>query len=135
MLGFARRRARGQRTGSQPKAANRPYGLRMTIQANTAPQRVSAPDRIAAPSAGGIGDSPPRPDGALKVTGQFAYGSDLWMDGMLWGATLRSPYPSARIKSVSIGEALATSGVHAVLTHDDVPGTNRYGLEHADQPV
>jgi len=57
------------------------------------------------------------------------------MDGMLWGATLRSPYPSARIKSISIGEALATSGVHAVLTHDDVPGTNRFGLEHADQPV
>jgi xanthine dehydrogenase D subunit len=57
------------------------------------------------------------------------------MDGMLWGATLRSPHPFARIKSVSIGEALATSGVHAVLTHDDVPGTNRCGLEHADQPV
>ena len=26
-------------------------------------------------------------------------------------------------------------GVHAVLTADDVPGTNRYGLEHRDQPV
>jgi xanthine dehydrogenase D subunit len=90
---------------------------------------------ISAPSAGGIGASPPRPDGTLKVTGQFAYGSDLWMDGMLWGATLRSPYPSARIKSISIGEALATAGVHAVLTHDDVPGTNRCGLERADQPV
>jgi xanthine dehydrogenase D subunit len=86
-------------------------------------------------SAGGIGDSPPRPDGTLKVTGQFAYASDLWMDGMLWGATLRSPHPSARIKSISIGEALATPGVHAVLTHEDVPGSNRFGLEHADQPV
>ena len=99
------------------------------------PRRASAPDRIAAPPAGGIGDSPIRPDGTLKVTGQFAYGSDLWMDGMLWGATLRSPYPSARIKSVRIGAALATAGVHAVLTCDDVPGTNRHGLEHADQPV
>jgi xanthine dehydrogenase D subunit len=96
---------------------------------------VSAPDQISAPLAGRIGDSPPRPDGTLKVTGQFAYASDLWMDGMLWGATLRSPHPSARIKSISIGEALATPGVHAVLTHDDVPGTNRFGLEHADQPV
>jgi len=57
------------------------------------------------------------------------------MDGMLWGATLRSPHPSALIKSISIGEALATPGVHAVLTHNDVPGANRYGLEHADQPV
>ena len=64
-----------------------------------------------------------RPDGTLKVTGQFAYGSDLWMDGMIWGATLRSPHPSARITSISIGAALATAGVYAVLTHDDVPGT------------
>ncbi len=96
---------------------------------------MKAPDRVAAPPAGGIGDSAARPDGTLKVTGQFAYGSDLWMDGMLWGATLRSPHPSARIKSVRIGAALATAGVHAVLTCDDVPGTNRYGLEHADQPV
>jgi xanthine dehydrogenase D subunit len=106
-----------------------------TVPANTAPLPVRAPDHISEQPAGGIGDSAPRPDGVLKVTGQFAYGSDLWMDGMLWGATLRSPHSSARIKSVSIGEALATSGVHAVLTHDDVPGTNRYGLEHADQPV
>jgi xanthine dehydrogenase D subunit len=97
--------------------------------------RGSAPAQISPPSADRIGDSALRPDGILKVTGQFAFGSDLWMDDMLWGATLRSPYPSARIKSVNIGAALATSGVHAVLTHDDVPGTNRYGLEHADQPV
>jgi xanthine dehydrogenase D subunit len=96
---------------------------------------VAAPDRVSAPPAGGIGDSPPRPDGTLKVTGQFAYASDLWVDGMLWGATLRSPHPAARIRSIGIGAALATAGVHAVLTHDDVPGANRYGLEHADQPV
>jgi len=106
----------------------------MTSPLREAPPPVSAPDQVAAPP-GGIGDSAPRPDGILKVTGQFAYGSDLWMDGMLWGATLRSPHPSARITSVSIGEALATPGVHAVLTHDDVPGANRCGLEHADQPV
>jgi len=97
--------------------------------------RGSAADRTSTPSAEGVGANAARPDGILKVTGQFAYGSDLWMDGMLWGATLRSPHPSARIKSVSIGEALATSGVHAVLLHDDVPGANKYGLEHADQPV
>ena len=113
----------------------RPYGREMTSPVSSVPRGVSAPDRISAAASGGIGDSPLRPDGALKVTGQFAYGSDLWMDGMLWGATLRSPHPCARIKSISIGEALATSGVHAVLTHDDVPGTNRCGLEHADQPV
>ena len=83
----------------------------------------------------GIGCSPVRPDGTLKVTGEFAYGSDLYMDDMIWGATLRSPHPHARIRSVSIGDALATAGVYAVLTSEDLPGLNAYGLEHADQPV
>src|SRR5699024_5006039 len=54
---------------------------------------------------------------------------------MLWGATLRSPHPSARIQRLDPTEALRTPGVHAVLTHEDVPGHNRYGLKHADQPV
>src|SRR5215469_16471178 len=93
------------------------------------------PSYVRAPGAGGVGESPVRPDGALKVTGQFAYGSDLWADDMIWGATLRSPHPYARIKAISIGGALATAGVYAVLTHEDIPGTNSYGLEHADQPV
>jgi xanthine dehydrogenase D subunit len=84
---------------------------------------------------GGVGESARRPDGALKVTGQFAYGSDLWADGMLWGTTLRSPHTYARISSIDIGAALSTAGVHAVLTQDDVPGSNSYGLDHADQPV
>ena len=44
-------------------------------------------------SRGGVGESPLRPDGTLKVTGEFAFSSDLFADDMLWGATLRSPYP------------------------------------------
>jgi xanthine dehydrogenase D subunit len=103
----------------------------------TTPTRapVRDPDTAGRPAAGGVGDSPARPDGTLKVTGQFAYGSDLWMDGMIWGVTLRSPHPSARIRSMDIGPALRTAGVYAVLTHADVPGLNRYGLELVDQPV
>ena len=69
------------------------------------------------------------------MTGEFAYSSDLFMDDMIWGVTLRSPHPYARIVSVDIGPALATPGVHAVLTADDVPGLNAVGLEHLDQPV
>jgi CO/xanthine dehydrogenase Mo-binding subunit len=85
--------------------------------------------------AGGIGSSPVRPDATLKVRGEFAFSSDMWLDDMLWGATLRSPHPRARITSIDLTEALKTVGVHAVLTADDVPGQNRYGLEIADQPV
>src|SRR5689334_8001862 len=83
----------------------------------------------------GVGESVRRPDGTPKVKGEFAYSSDLWADGMLWGATLRSPHPRARIRGVELGAALAVPGVHAVLTHGDVPGRKFYGLEIQDQPV
>lgn len=86
-------------------------------------------------SADGVGASPRRPDGAPKATGEFAYSSDMWMEGMLWGATLRSPYPHAQIRGIDTAEALGMPGVHAVLTHEDVPGAKHYGLEHRDQPV
>jgi xanthine dehydrogenase D subunit len=83
----------------------------------------------------GVGASVPRPDGTLKVTGEFAFSSDLWMADMLWGATLRSPHPRARIRAVGLAGALRLPGVAAVLTHDDVPGRKTFGLEAADQPV
>ncbi|MFS2291516.1 MAG: xanthine dehydrogenase subunit D [Actinomadura sp.] len=94
------------------------------------------PGNVAAPGEGGVGDSPLRPDGTLKVTGEFAYASDLWMEGMLWGATLRSPHPRARMTSIDVGPALAMPGVRAVLTHEDVPGRKTFGIDHTnDQPV
>jgi CO/xanthine dehydrogenase Mo-binding subunit len=83
----------------------------------------------------GVGESAQRPDGTLKVTGEFAYASDLWLDGMVWGVTLRSPHASAWIRSIDVGPALKMAGVLAVLTHEDVPGVKFYGLEHKDQPV
>ncbi|WP_235003543.1 xanthine dehydrogenase subunit D [Blastococcus haudaquaticus] len=93
------------------------------------------PATTATTTPGRIGDSPLRPDGTLKVTGEFAYASDLWHDDMVWGVTLRSPHPHARIRGIDITEALTVPGVTAVLTADDVPGENAFGLEHADQPV
>ena len=84
---------------------------------------------------GKVGDSPLRPDGTLKVTGEFAYASDLWHDDMVWGVTLRSPHPHARIVSIDVGPALTVPGVDAVLTAEDVPGRNAVGLEHLDTPV
>ena len=80
-----------------------------------------------------IGESAPRPDGVPKVTGSFAFSSDLHNDRMLWGGTLRSPHAAARIRGIDVGPALALAGVHAVLTHEDVPGSPTYGLIHRDQ--
>jgi len=84
---------------------------------------------------GGVGESVRRVDGVPKVKGDFEYASDLRRDGMLFGATLRSPHPHARIVSVDVAAAAATPGVCAVLTHSDVPGKKTFGLDVQDQPV
>ncbi|TML12573.1 MAG: xanthine dehydrogenase subunit D, partial [Actinobacteria bacterium] len=54
---------------------------------------------------------------------------------MLWGHTLRSPHAHARIHGIDVSAARTQPGVHAVLTHEDVPGEKLYGLEFRDQPV
>ncbi|MFF7359304.1 molybdopterin cofactor-binding domain-containing protein [Streptomyces sp. NPDC008125] len=88
------------------------------------------------PTRGGIGESTLRPDGTLKVTGEFAYSSDMWHEDMLWGHTLRATTAHAEIRSIDIAEALATPGVYAVLTHDDLPAAvKNYGLEIKDTPA
>ncbi len=84
---------------------------------------------------GGVGQSVRRVDGVPKVKGEFEYASDLRRDGMLWGATLRSPHPHARIVSIDTAAALTAPGVCAVLTHADVPGKKTFGLDVQDQPV
>ena len=84
---------------------------------------------------GRIGESLVRADATPKVKGEFAYSSDLSAPGMLWGHTVRSPHAHALIREIDISAALKMPGVHAVLTHVDVPGDKRYGLEFRDQPV
>ena len=94
-----------------------------------------APPRRRVRPVHGVGISVERPDAVPKVQGEFLYGSDLRMEGMLYGHTLRSPHPHARIRSIDASQALAMPGVRAVLTHRDIPGTNVFGLMKRDQPV
>ena len=84
---------------------------------------------------GRLGESEARPDGVPKVRGEFAFTSDMWAEGMLWGRTLRSPHPAARIASVDTSAARRIPGVRAVVTAADVPGRPTYGLDHPDAPV
>jgi xanthine dehydrogenase D subunit len=105
----------------------------MTIEQTTAPARERPDVPLQAP--GRVGEHTERADGVPKVKGEFEYSSDLWMDGMLWGATLRSPHPHANIWSIDTSEAEELPAVHAVLTHEDVPGRKVYGMEVPDQPV
>jgi CO/xanthine dehydrogenase Mo-binding subunit len=96
----------------------------MSVTASGTTQRV-----------GKVGGRLLRDDAIPKVKGAFDYSSDLAAPGMLWGDTLRSPHAHARIVSVDLSRALAMPGVHAILTHADVPGRKTYGLEFPDQPV
>jgi len=82
-----------------------------------------------------LGSSALRPDGISKVQGDFAFSSDLHAENMLWGATLRSPHPYARIVSIDVSGAWKIAGVECVITADDVPGQLTYGLISEDQPV
>ncbi|WP_434096885.1 xanthine dehydrogenase subunit D [Streptomyces prasinus] len=112
--------------------------VRAAAGTGTAAIPLGAPSTLTqgAPASGGIGESTLRPDGILKVTGEFAYSSDLWHEDMLWGQILRSTVAHAEILSIDTSEALALPGVHAVLTYDDLPtGVRHYGLEIQDTPV
>ncbi len=84
---------------------------------------------------GRVGEAVRRVDAIPKVAGEFAYSSDLYAAGMLWGHTVRSPHAHALITAIDTTRAAGMPGVHAVLTHEDVPGEKRYGLEFPDQPV
>ena len=103
-----------------------------TARPETMPKPATAPPPL---ERGRVGERVKRLDAPPKVKGEFAYSSDLVAPGMLWGHTLRSPHPHARILAIDVTEAVTMAGVHAVLTHADVPGEKTYGLEFADQPV
>jgi CO/xanthine dehydrogenase Mo-binding subunit/aerobic-type carbon monoxide dehydrogenase small subunit (CoxS/CutS family) len=82
-----------------------------------------------------IGHSYARPDAVAKATGSARFADDYGFPGMLYGATLRAAYPHARILSIDTAKARSLPGVHAVLTHHDMPGRNRHGLVFPDWPV
>ena len=93
---------------------------------------VTTPPRV---TERGVGAARPHREGVPKVAGEFEFASDLHRNDALFGATLRSPHASARIRSVDVTPALRIPGVRCALTHRDVPGRPTYGLEVPDQPV
>lgn len=81
-----------------------------------------------------VGKSELRVEARDKVTGKALYPSDITMDGMAYGCTVRSKMPSAEIK-VDKSEALNCPGVLTVLTAEDVPGANHHGVMFKDHEV
>ena len=54
---------------------------------------------------------------------------------MLYARVARSKYPHARITKISTEKSKAIPGVVAVLTHQDIPAVNAFGILTPDQPV
>jgi len=82
-----------------------------------------------------IGKPVPRADGAAKAAGAEKYAVDHYGENLLWAGVRRAGVAHGRIRCVDTAAALQISGVIAVLTGRDVPGTNRQGIVHKDQPV
>jgi CO/xanthine dehydrogenase Mo-binding subunit len=81
-----------------------------------------------------IGQSAGHIEGPAKVTGRARYSADIALSGMLWGRTLRSSFPHARIVSIDLSAARRVPGVHAVISGADLPEV-RIGRFLRDIPV
>ncbi|MFH8343707.1 molybdopterin-dependent oxidoreductase [Streptomyces sp. NPDC018045] len=86
------------------------------------------------PAAGAaVGRDVPAPGGTDVVTGAARYTFDLDTDalpGLLHMKLLRSPHAHARITAIDTRAALRVPGVHAVLTHHDVPDRRFSTAQH-----
>ena len=64
-------------------------------------------------------------DGKDKVTGTAVFVRDITVPHMVYGKTLKSPYPHAKILGIDTEEAKKVPGVIAVVTGKDIPGNER----------
>jgi 2-furoyl-CoA dehydrogenase large subunit len=69
------------------------------------------------------------------VTGQGHFVADVALEGMLHVAVLPSPHPAARIVSIDASAALATPGVHYVLTGDELAAATDPLMNGLDTPL
>ena len=68
-----------------------------------------------------VGKSEIKVDGKKLAQGRPVFTDDFHMEGMLYGALLTSPHAHARIHQIDVKRARSLPGVHAVLTHEDIP--------------
>lgn len=81
-----------------------------------------------------VGKNIVRVDAYSKVTGSAVYPQDIYLDNMVYGKTLRSEKPHAKIK-IDVREAEKVDGVLKVFTYKDVPKENIHGVVLKDHEV
>ena len=82
-----------------------------------------------------IGKSIPRIGAQELAAGRGRFSEDIPLDRPLVLRVFRSAKAHAGLVGVDVDKALRIPGVVGVLTAEDVPGKNLYGLIHKDQPL
>jgi xanthine dehydrogenase molybdenum-binding subunit len=82
-----------------------------------------------------VGKRIPKLDAAEKAMGRAEYIQDIKLPGMLYGKILYSKYANANIVKIDTSKAAALSGVHAVLTGEDVPEKMKMGFIKDNPPI
>lgn len=80
-----------------------------------------------------VGKYAARPEGALKVSGQATYVSDMVLPGMLYAQVKKSPHARAKILRIDVSAAAALPGVRAILTGAELD--YRLGLYVVDKDI
>jgi xanthine dehydrogenase molybdenum-binding subunit len=84
---------------------------------------------------GGVGSRGVKYEAADLALGDRGYVDDIRVPGMLHGALHLTKHVRADILSIDTTAALASPGVEAVFTADDIPGAHKVGIIYKDWPV
>ncbi len=112
----------GWEEGSSPPLTGRGLGERAGVFAPT--RLAPLPTVVIAPEAEPfrvVGKPEKKVDALKLVQGKPAFTDDVELRGMLHAKLLLSPYAHARIVRIDASRARELPGVHAVLTHHDLP--------------
>lgn len=101
-----------------PPEMTRKGGPDLALRTRALPVMIVAPEVDTLQQ---VGKGAPKVDARKLVQGNPAFTDDVEFRGMLVGKLLLSPHAHARIKRIDATRARAVPGVHAVLTHEDLP--------------
>ncbi|MBN1906822.1 MAG: 2Fe-2S iron-sulfur cluster binding domain-containing protein, partial [Deltaproteobacteria bacterium] len=94
------------------------------------------PDQVRPdPNGPKLGVSHPRPSAVIKACGVAQFGADIYPQGALELAVVRSTEEHANIVSIDTSAAEKMPGVVGTMTAKDIKGTNRLRFIFNDQPI